>query len=101
MTTEPSPPQQGKNKVRIVLTGADGKPVDGVQVSAVFFMPAMPEMGMAAEHAAAALSAKGQGTYEGPLELPSGGTFQVTVTVQRAGSTIATKKLTVSATGGM
>jgi Cu(I)/Ag(I) efflux system membrane fusion protein/cobalt-zinc-cadmium efflux system membrane fusion protein len=101
MTTEPSPPQQGKNKVRITLTGADGKPVDGVQASAVFFMPAMPEMGMAAEHAAAALSARGQGIYEGPLELPSGGTFQVTITVRRAGSTIATKRLTVTATGGM
>jgi Cu(I)/Ag(I) efflux system membrane fusion protein/cobalt-zinc-cadmium efflux system membrane fusion protein len=101
MTTEPSTPRKGKNEVRVVLTGADGKPVDGVQVSAVFFMPAMPEMGMAAERAAAALSARGQGVYEGPLELPSGGTFQVAVTVQRAGATIATKKLTVAATGGM
>jgi len=101
MATEPSTPQKGKNTVRIKLTGADGKPVDGVQVSAVFFMPAMPAMGMAAEHAAAALSAKGQGIYEGPLELDSRGTWQVTVTVQRAGATIATKKLTVDATGGM
>ena len=67
----------------------------------MFFMPAMPAMGMAAERAAAALSAKGQGIYEGPLELDSGGTWQVTVTVQRAGATIATKKLTVDATGGM
>ena len=29
MTTEPSTPQKGKNTVRIKLTGADGKPVDG------------------------------------------------------------------------
>jgi Cu(I)/Ag(I) efflux system membrane fusion protein/cobalt-zinc-cadmium efflux system membrane fusion protein len=101
MSTEPSTLQKGKNTVRVTLAGLDGKPVDGVQVSAVFFMPAMPEMGMAAERAAAALGARGQGVYEGPLELPSGGTFQVTVTVQRAGATIATKKLTVSATGGM
>lgn len=101
MTTEPSTPRKGRNTVRIKLTGADGNPVDGVQVSAMFFMPAMPAMGMAAEHAAAALSAKGQGIYEGPLELPSGGTWQVTVTVQRAGAVIATTKLTVDATGGM
>ena len=52
----------------------------------MFFMPAMPAMGMAAERAAAALSAKGQGIYEGPLELDSGGTWQVTVTVQRDGA---------------
>jgi Cu(I)/Ag(I) efflux system membrane fusion protein/cobalt-zinc-cadmium efflux system membrane fusion protein len=101
MSTEPSTPQKGKNTVRIKLTGADGKPVDGVQVSAMFFMPAMPAMGMAAEHANAAVSAKGQGVYEGPVELDSGGTWQVTVTVQRAGTTIATQKLTLDAAGGM
>jgi len=101
MTTQPSTPRKGRNAVHIQLTGADGKPVDGVQVSVVFFMPAMPAMGMAAEHAASSLTAKGQGLYEGPLELDSGGTWQVTVTVQRAGATIATKKLSVDATGGM
>jgi len=101
MTTQPATLQKGKNTVRIKLTGGDGKPVDGVQVSAMFFMPAMPAMGMAAEHASAALNAKGQGVYEGPLELDSGGTWQVTVTVQHAGATIVTKKLTVDVTGGM
>lgn len=101
MTTEPSAPQKGKNTVRIRLTDADGKPVDGVQVSATFFMPAMPAMGMAAEHAAAALSATGQGIYEGPVELDSGGTWQVTVTVQRAGTSVTTKKLTIDVAGGM
>jgi Cu(I)/Ag(I) efflux system membrane fusion protein/cobalt-zinc-cadmium efflux system membrane fusion protein len=101
MTTQPSPAQRGKSTVRIQLTGADGKPVDGVQVSAAFFMPAMPEMGMAAEHVAAALSAKGQGAYEGPVELNSGGMWQVTIAVQRTGATIATKKLTVAVMGGM
>jgi multidrug efflux pump subunit AcrA (membrane-fusion protein) len=101
MTTEPSTPHKGANTVRIKLTGADGKPVDGVQVSALFFMPAMPAMGMAAEHTSVGLSAKGQGIYEGPLQLDSGGTWQVTVTVQRGGAPIATKKLTVDATGGM
>jgi Cu(I)/Ag(I) efflux system membrane fusion protein/cobalt-zinc-cadmium efflux system membrane fusion protein len=101
LTTEPSTPQKGKNTVRIKLTGADGKPVDGVQVSAIFSMPAMPAMGMAGQRAAAALSAKGQGAYEGPLELDSGGTWQVIVSVQRSVSTIATRKLTVDATGGM
>jgi len=101
MTTQPSTPQKGKNTVRFKLTGADGKPVDGVQVSAIFVMPAMPDMGMAAQHAAVALSAKGQGVYEGLLELNSGGTWQVLVTVQRAGAIVATQKLTVDATGGM
>jgi hypothetical protein len=101
MTTEPSTPQNGMNTARIKLTGVNGKPVDGVEVVAIFFMPAMPAMGMAAEHATAALRAKGQGIYEGRFELDSGGTWQVTVNVQRAGATISTKKLTIVATGGM
>lgn len=101
MTTEPTTLQKGKNTVRIKLTGADGKPVDGVQVSATFFMPAMPAMGMAAEHAAPSLAPKGQGVYEGPLELDSGGTWQVTVSVQRAGALVASQKLTTDVTGGM
>jgi multidrug efflux pump subunit AcrA (membrane-fusion protein)/nitrogen fixation protein FixH len=101
MTTQPSTLQKGRNTVHIKLTGADEKPVDGAQVTAAFFMPAMPAMGMAAEHANASLAAKGQGIYEGPLELDSGGTWQVTITVQRAGATVVTKKLTVDVTGGM
>jgi hypothetical protein len=72
-----------------------------VQVTANFFMPAMPAMGMAAAHAVATLADKGNGSYEGPLQLASGGTWSVTVTVQRGGQTIATKQLSVSATGGM
>jgi Cu(I)/Ag(I) efflux system membrane fusion protein/cobalt-zinc-cadmium efflux system membrane fusion protein len=101
MSTDPSTPRKGNNTVYIKLTGADGKPVDGVQVSAVFFMPAMPAMGMAAEHASASVTARGQGIYEGPIGLDAGGTWQVTVTVQRSGATVASKKLSVDATGGM
>ena len=101
MTTEPSTLQKGKNAVRIRLVGVDGQPVDGMHVSATFFMPAMPAMGMAAMHASAALAARGQGVYEGPVELDSGGTWQVAVTVERAGLIIASKKLTVDVAGGM
>jgi Cu(I)/Ag(I) efflux system membrane fusion protein/cobalt-zinc-cadmium efflux system membrane fusion protein len=101
MSTDPSTPRKGNNTLHIKLTGADGKPVDGVQVSAVFFMPAMPAMGMAAEHASPSLTSKGQGIYEGALELDAGGTWQVTIAVQRGGATVATKKLSVDAAGGM
>lgn len=101
MTTDPPAPRKGRNTVHIQLTGADGRPVDGVEVSAIFLMPAMPAMGMAAEHAAVVLGAKGQGIYEGSIELDSGGTWHVTVTVKRAGAILATKQLTIDATGGM
>jgi Cu(I)/Ag(I) efflux system membrane fusion protein/cobalt-zinc-cadmium efflux system membrane fusion protein len=101
LSTEPSPPRKGANTVRVKLTGTDGKPVPGAQVTATFFMPAMPAMGMATERDAAALSDKGNGLYEGSVQLPTGGTWQVTVTVQRGGQTVGTKQLSISATGGM
>jgi Cu(I)/Ag(I) efflux system membrane fusion protein/cobalt-zinc-cadmium efflux system membrane fusion protein len=99
--TEPSPPRKGANTVRVKLTGSDGKAVSGAQVKAAFFMPAMPAMGMAASRAEAALADKGNGLYEGPLQLESGGTWKVTVTVQRGGKPIATKQFSLNATGGM
>lgn len=101
LSTEPSPPRKGANTVHVRLTGSNGKPMTGAQVTANFFMPAMPAMGMAAEHAVAALADKGNGIYEGPLQLPAGGTWSATVTVQQDGKTVAAKQLSVSATGGM
>ncbi len=101
VSTEPSPPVKGPNTVRVKLTSSDGKPVPGAQVTAIFFMPAMPAMGMAAERDATALSDKGNGLYEGSIQLSTGGTWQVTVTVQRGGQTVGTKQLSLSAVGGM
>jgi RND family efflux transporter MFP subunit len=101
LITQPSSPHKGANTVQVKLTAADGKPVTGAEVSVTFFMAAMPAMGMAAQHAAATLQDKGQGLYEGQLALELGGTWQVTVTAQLGGKTVATKQLSLSATGGM
>jgi len=64
-------------------------------------MAAMPAMGMAAMRDVATLADKGAGLYEGPLQLQTAGTWQVTIIVQHGGQTVATKQLSVSATGGM
>jgi Cu(I)/Ag(I) efflux system membrane fusion protein/cobalt-zinc-cadmium efflux system membrane fusion protein len=101
LSTEPDPPHKGANTVRIKLMEADAKAVTGAQVSVTFFMAAMPAMGMAAMRDVATLTDKGNGLYEGPVQLQTGGTWQVTVRVQRGGQTIATKQLSISATGGM
>lgn len=101
LVTDPSPPRRGSNSLRVQLTGADNKSIAGAQVSVNFYMPAMPAMGMAAMRATAALADKGDGKYEGDLTLSSGGTWQVTVSVQRNGQTIATKHFTFDATGDM
>jgi Cu(I)/Ag(I) efflux system membrane fusion protein/cobalt-zinc-cadmium efflux system membrane fusion protein len=101
LSTQPSPPHKGANTVRIKLTGSDGRPVSGSQVTATFFMPAMPAMGMAAEHASATLTDKGNGLYESSLQLSASGTWQVSIIVQRDGQTVATKQLSLNASGGM
>lgn len=101
LSTRPSSLREGANTVHVKLTSVDGKPVTGAQVTVTFFMPAMPAMGMAAQRAVAALADKGNGIYEGSLHLPSGGTWSVTVTVERGGQTLATKQLSLDATGGM
>jgi Cu(I)/Ag(I) efflux system membrane fusion protein/cobalt-zinc-cadmium efflux system membrane fusion protein len=101
MSTEPSPPQKGTNTVRVKLAGSDGKPLAGANVTATFFMPAMPAMGMAAIRTPVALADKGNGLFEGSVQLVSGGTWQVSVTAQRGGQTLATKQFSLSATGGM
>jgi Cu(I)/Ag(I) efflux system membrane fusion protein/cobalt-zinc-cadmium efflux system membrane fusion protein len=64
-------------------------------------MPAMPAMGMAAMRTVSNLSDKGNGQYEGSGNLGSGGTWQVTIVAQKNGQTLASKQLTVSASGGM
>jgi Cu(I)/Ag(I) efflux system membrane fusion protein/cobalt-zinc-cadmium efflux system membrane fusion protein len=100
-STVPESPHKGANTVRVRLTGSDGKLVTGAQVNATFFMPAMPAMGMAAMRSAATLAEKGGGIYEGPVQLQTGSTWHVTVVAQRDGRTLATKQLSVTATGGM
>lgn len=101
LATDPTPPKKGSNTVRVKLTGQDGKPIIGAQVRVTFFMAAMPAMGMASMNTTINASDKGGGVYEGNGELGSGGTWQVTVTAQQNGQTIATKHLTINATGGM
>jgi Cu(I)/Ag(I) efflux system membrane fusion protein/cobalt-zinc-cadmium efflux system membrane fusion protein len=101
LTSQPDPPRKGSNVFRVKLTDAKGEPVAGAQVSVTFFMPAMPAMGMAAMRTDVKCSDKGKGLYEGPGHLGSGGTWQVTITAQKDGQTIASKQFSVNATGGM
>ena len=100
-TTEPSPPRRGANTVRVRLADAGGSPVTGAEVSVLFFMPAMPAMGMAEMRMESRLSETGNGNYQGSSSLDSGGSWQVTVTARRSGQVIASRQMSVIATGGM
>jgi Cu(I)/Ag(I) efflux system membrane fusion protein/cobalt-zinc-cadmium efflux system membrane fusion protein len=101
VTTDPTPPRKGRNTIRVQLTGADGRGIPGAQVTATFFMAAMPAMGMAAMKTAITATDKGGGLYEGVGTLRSGGTWQVTITATRDGQTVAMRQMSMNATGGM
>jgi RND family efflux transporter MFP subunit len=101
LSSDPTPPRKGNNVFRVKLTDASGAPIPGAEVSVTFFMPAMPAMGMAAMRLPITLSDKGNGLYEGSGQLDSGGTWQVTILAKKNGQVVASKQLSVNATGGM
>jgi len=85
----------------VKVTSKDGQPVTGDQVTVTFYMAAIPAMGMAAMKTVINASDKGGGMYQGTGDLGSGGTRQVTITASQNGQVIASKQLTLNATGGM
>jgi Cu(I)/Ag(I) efflux system membrane fusion protein/cobalt-zinc-cadmium efflux system membrane fusion protein len=99
--TNPSPPHKGSNEVLVTVRDPSGRQVNDAEVSAVFFMPAMPAMGMAAMRVEAKATPKGNGVYAATIDLQSGGTWNVTVTANKSGRKIASRQLSMSATGGM
>ena len=101
LTTDPSPPRKGKNRVQVKLTSSDGKPLSGARVTVRFFMVGMPEMGMAEMNVTSQLTDQGNGVYAGEVELGSGGTWQVTISAEQAGKTVLTRRVNLTATGGM
>jgi RND family efflux transporter MFP subunit len=101
LSSDPTPPHKGSNVFRVKLTDASGAPISGAEVSVTFFMPAMPAMGMAAMRIPVTFGDKGNGLYEGSGQLESGGTWQVTILAKKNGQVLASKQLSVNATGGM
>jgi membrane fusion protein, copper/silver efflux system len=101
LTTDPQPPHKGSNIVRVKLMGLDGQPISSANVTVTFYMAAMPAMGMAAMKTVINPTDKGGGIYEGKGDLGSGGTWQVTIRAEQNGQTVASKQLTLNATGGM
>jgi Cu(I)/Ag(I) efflux system membrane fusion protein/cobalt-zinc-cadmium efflux system membrane fusion protein len=101
MKTDPDPPARGRDRVRVTLRDASGKPITGANVSVTFYMAAMPAMGMAAMRAQATATDQGNGVYASDIDLQSGGTWQVTIVAAKDGQTIATKQFNVTASGPM
>jgi len=101
ITTNPSPLHKGSNEILVTVRDSSGRQVTDAQVSVVFYMPAMPAMGMAAMRVEAAATPKGTGEYAATVNLGSGGTWSVTAIATKDGEQIATRQLNLSAIGGM
>jgi multidrug efflux pump subunit AcrA (membrane-fusion protein) len=100
-SSEPNPLVRGHNKVIVRVRDSKGAPISGAQVTVSFYMAAMPAMGMAAMHAQGTAVGLGDGTYAAHIELPSGGTWSLTIAASKGGQTVATKQVDVSASGSM
>jgi Cu(I)/Ag(I) efflux system membrane fusion protein/cobalt-zinc-cadmium efflux system membrane fusion protein len=83
------------------LRDSKGAAISGAQVTLSFYMAAMPAMGMATMRAQGTAEDQRNGTYAANLELPSGGTWSLTITASKEGHPIATKQVDVSAGGSM
>jgi RND family efflux transporter MFP subunit len=100
-TSDPSPLTRGHNKVIVTLRDSKGAPISGAQVTVSFYMAAMPAMGMAAMRAQGTALDQGNGTYAANIELPSGGTWGLTIIASKGGLPIASKQVDVSVSGSM
>ena len=101
VVTMPNPPARGKNRLWVTIKDSNGHGIDGAKVSVTFYMAAMPAMGMSAMREMASLTDQGAGVYKGELTLQSGGNWQLTAVAIKGGQTLASKRLNLSATGGM
>ena len=100
-TSDPNPLVRGHNRAIVTLRDSKGAPISGAQVMVTFYMAAMPAMGMTAMRARGTADDQGNGIYAANIELPSGGTWSLTIVASRNGHPIAIKQLEVSASGSM
>ena len=100
-SSTPAPPRKGANQFQIKLTDAQRNIITNADVTATFFMNGMPEMGMPAMRKEFHFSDQGGGLYGASGNLPSGGNWNVTLIARKNGQVVASKQMTVNATGGM
>jgi hypothetical protein len=100
-TSDPTPLVRGHNKVLVTLRDSKGAAIAGAQVTVTFYMAAMPAMGMAAMRAQGDGVDQGNGVYGAQIDLPSGGTWSMTISAAKDGRNIASKQIDVSASGSM
>ena len=89
-------PAKGANKIEAVVK-QDGKPVTDATVAVTFRMPAMPNMNMPEMHSTTPLTHESNGRYVGTGQLEMAGSWNVTVTVSRNGTHVASSRFSLQA----
>ncbi|HVA41133.1 MAG TPA: efflux RND transporter periplasmic adaptor subunit [Candidatus Binataceae bacterium] len=101
IATDPSPPRKGDNRIRVTVRDAVGRPVTGAGVSIAMFMAAMPSMGMSSMKVTATAKETEAGVYAAQMTIPSGGSWQMTVTATKGATVLAHRQLSISVAGDM
>ena len=97
LTSVPAQPKVGNNTFEATVTGADGKPITDAEVTAMFYLAAMPAMKMPETKNTVTLKHEKEGRYAGTGQVVMAGQWNVTVTVKRAGKEIGSRKFPISA----
>jgi membrane fusion protein, heavy metal efflux system len=97
LTSAPAQPKVGNNTFEATLKGADGKPITDAEVTAMFYMAAMPAMKMPEIKNTVTLKHEKEGRYAGTGQVMIAGRWDVTVTVKRAGKEIGSRKFPIVA----
>jgi|GEM_PF-2077475 len=97
LTSKPSPPKTGDNTFEVMVKDPAGKPITDAEVTAMFFMAAMPAMKMPEMKNNVTLKHEKEGRYVGTGQVMMAGKWDVTVMVKRAGKEIGSKKFPVTA----
>jgi len=101
ISTDPSPPRKGDNRVRVTVRDAGGRPIAGAGVAIAMSMAAMPSMGMPSMKVTATAKETEAGVYAAQMTIPSGGSWQMTVTATRGATVLAHRQLSISVAGEM
>jgi len=96
LTSAPAQPKVGNNTFEATVKSADGKPITDAEVTAMFYMAAMPAMKMPEKKNTVMLMHEKEGRYAGTEQMIAG-KWDVTVTVKRAGKEIGSRKFPISA----
>jgi len=79
------------------VKGADGKPITDAEVTAMFYMAAIPAIKMPEMKNTVTLEHQKDGRYVGTGHVMMAGQWDVTVIVKRGGKEIGSRKFPISA----